>query len=467
MASFLVFSLFIGPLAQTTSEQPSWLLWVGFALLVAVVVTLVLLLKGRPRPPETKEPEELPPARPQAPLPPPPPAREEAPLSAEEKKRRKEEEEARRKEAYRARKEAERAERERKRREQEEAERARQAELEAQRRREEEERLRQEEERRKKIEAEAGKTLMEGLGKTREGGFMARLSGLFGKSRGEVTAEAIGELEEILFSADIGVKTAMRLVESAQDRLKSAKLADGEALKASIREDIEEILAKAQGSDARPSLPTIGLPYAEKRPWVIMVVGVNGAGKTTTIGKLAAKFRNEGKKVVLGAADTYRAAATEQLEVWGERAEVPVVTGPEGSDPGAVAFDAVARGVREEADVVIVDTAGRLHTKTPLMEELKKVKRVIGKAREGAPDEVLLVLDATMGQNAIQQARQFHEALGVTGIALTKLDGTAKGGVVIGIADELSIPVRLIGVGEALADLRPFDPHEYGEALFG
>lgn len=470
MPSILLVFLSLGPLAQASgTEVPTWMIWVGLAVLLLVVLSLVFLLKGKaPKEPEAPEaPKELPPP-PARPAPPPKPApREEAPLTPEERRRRKKEEEERRKEAYRARKEAERAERERKAREREEAERARQAELEAQRLREEEERRQKEEERRKKIEAEAGKTLMEGLGKTREGGFMARLSGLFGKNRGEITPEAIGELEEILFSADIGVKTAMRLVESAQDRLKSQKLADGEALKASIRTDIEEILEKAQSGDARPTLPSIGLPYEEKRPWVIMVVGVNGAGKTTTIGKLSAKFRNEGKRVVLGAADTYRAAATEQLEVWGERAEVPVVTGPEGSDPGAVAFDAVARGVREEADVVIVDTAGRLHTKTPLMEELKKVKRVIGKAREGAPDEILLVLDATMGQNAIQQARQFHEALGVTGIALTKLDGTAKGGVVIGIADELSIPVRLVGVGEALADLRPFDAHEYSTALFG
>ncbi|HLV60286.1 MAG TPA: signal recognition particle-docking protein FtsY [Fredinandcohnia sp.] len=473
MPLLLFATVVVGPLAQA-SEPPSWMLWAGFGLLFAVVVTLVLLLKGRKRPPE-KKPEKLPPPPPAAPPPAPPaepPAaakvpREEEALGPEEKARRKKEEDERRKAEYHARKEAERAERERRRREREEEERRRQAELEEQRRREEEERRRQEEERRRRVEAEAGKTLLEGLGKTREGGFMARLSGLFGRSRGEITAEAIAELEEILFTADIGVKTAMRLVENAQERLRSAKLVDGDALKASIREDIEAILARAQGSDARAILPAIGLPYAEKRPWVIMVVGVNGAGKTTTIGKLAAKFRAEGKKVILGAADTFRAAATEQLEVWGERAEVPVVTGPEGSDPGAVAFDAVSRAVREEADVVIVDTAGRLHTKTPLMEELKKVRRVIGKAREGAPDEILLVLDATMGQNAIQQARQFHEALGVTGIVLTKLDGTAKGGVVIGIADEFSIPVRLVGVGEKLADLRPFDPREYADALFG
>jgi len=460
MPSFLLVLSSAGPIAQAAPEPPSWMIWAGLALLLAVVIALVFLLKGK-APEEPKAPEGLPPpaARPPEPVAPPPPAEEEK-LTPEER-------EARKKAAYRARKEAERAERERRAREREEAERARQAELEEQRRREEEERLRKEEERRRKIEAEAGKTLMEGLGKTREGGFMARLSGLFGRGRAEIGPEVVGELEEILFSADIGVRTAMHLVERAQERLKSARVADGEALRETIRGDIEEILQKAQTKDTRPILEGIGLPFEEKRPWVIMVVGVNGAGKTTTIGKLAAKLRMEGKRVVLGAADTYRAAATEQLEVWGARAEVPVVTGPEGSDPGAVAFDAVARGVREEADVVIVDTAGRLHTKTPLMEELKKVKRVMGKAREGAPDEILLVLDATMGQNAIQQARQFDEALGVSGIALTKLDGTAKGGVVIGIADEFEIPVRLVGVGESLADLRPFDAKEYVAALFG
>ena len=232
-------------------------------------------------------------------------------------------------------------------------------------------------------------------------------------------------------------------------------------------QDVEEILDRAQAADPREPLEGLGLPLGEQRPWVIMVVGVNGAGKTTTIGKLAAKMKARGKSVILAAGDTFRAAATEQLDVWAERAEVPIVKGPENSDPGAVVFDAVKRAVAEGIDVVIADTAGRLHTKAPLMEELKRVKRVIGKAREGAPDETLLVLDATNGQNAIQQARQFHEALGVTGIVLTKLDGTAKGGVVIGIGDELKIPVRMIGIGESLADLRPFDPKEFVAALFG
>jgi fused signal recognition particle receptor len=197
-----------------------------------------------------------------------------------------------------------------------------------------------------------------------------------------------------------------------------------------------------------------------------MVVGVNGSGKTTTVGKLASKLRGAGHSVLLGAGDTFRAAAGEQLEIWAERVGAPIVRGKEGADPAAVCFEAVQRGRETGAEVVLCDTAGRLHTKTPLMEELKKVKRVIGKAAEGAPHEVLLVLDATNGQNAIAQARQFHEALGVTGIALTKLDGTAKGGVVIGICDELKLPVRWVGVGETVADLKPFAPPEFVEALF-
>jgi fused signal recognition particle receptor len=197
-----------------------------------------------------------------------------------------------------------------------------------------------------------------------------------------------------------------------------------------------------------------------------MVVGVNGSGKTTTIGKLASKLVASGHTVLLGAGDTFRAAAGEQLEIWAERVGVPIVRGKEGTDPASVCFEAVQRGAAEKVDVVLCDTAGRLHTKTPLMEELKKVKRVIGKAAPGAPHEVLLVLDATNGQNAIAQARQFNEALGVNGIVLTKLDGTAKGGVVIGICDELRIPVRYVGVGETVADLKPFAPKEFVEALF-
>jgi fused signal recognition particle receptor len=289
---------------------------------------------------------------------------------------------------------------------------------------------------------------------------MARLNALF--SGGKVVDDSVlADLEEVLFTADIGVKTATRLLESAREKVRRKELSDPERLKAALREEIARILDLAgTGGAAAP------LAVGEARPWVVMVVGVNGSGKTTTVGKLAAKLQGGGHKVLLGAGDTFRAAAGEQLEVWAERVSAPIVRGKEGADPAAVCFEAVQRGAQEGVDVVLCDTAGRLHTKTPLMEELKKVQRVIGKAAPGAPHEVLLVLDATNGQNAIAQARQFHEALGVTGIALTKLDGTAKGGVVIGICDELRIPVRYVGVGERVADLKPFAPREFVEALF-
>jgi fused signal recognition particle receptor len=307
----------------------------------------------------------------------------------------------------------------------------------------------------KKVEAVAGRTLAEGLTRTRSG-FMGKLSGLFGASKA-VDEKTLAELEEILFSADIGVKTATALFESAREKVRRKELDDGEKLKAALRGEIEKILA----------LPGAGaIPAPAQKPLVVMVVGVNGAGKTTTIGKLAAQYVGQGKKVLLGAGDTFRAAATEQLEVWAGRAGVPIVKGEENSDPGAVVFNAIKQGAAEGVDVVICDTAGRLHTKAPLMEELKKVKRVMDKALPGAPHETLLVLDSTNGQNAIAQARQFHEALTVNGIALTKLDGTAKGGVIIGICDELKLPVRYVGVGEAIEDLRPFSPHEFVQALF-
>jgi len=446
---------------QTLSSSQLWMILLALA---AVVIALVIWrTRARKKARDLQAPPSVPPQleekRPPPPQPEAPKRKEPSPKALDE---------AARKAAYRERKEAERAERQRRREEEAAAEKARQeaaARAEAER---QAEARRLEEERQRKIAAEAGRTLKDGLARTREGGFMARLAGLFGGAGGEISDQTIGELEEILFTADIGVKTSMRLVEGAQERLRKKELASPEKLRASIRTDIEGILAKARASDDRPLFRDLGLPLDEaRRPWVIMVVGVNGAGKTTTIGKLAAKLEAEGKRTILAAGDTFRAGATEQLDVWAERAQVPLVKGAEGADPGSVLFDAVQRGVREDFDVVICDTAGRLHTKASLMEELKKVQRVIGKAREGAPDEVLLVLDATMGQNAIQQARQFHEALGVTGIALTKLDGTAKGGVVIGISDELEIPVRLVGVGESLADLRPFHPKEYVDALFG
>ena len=318
----------------------------------------------------------------------------------------------------------------------------------------------EEEARRKFVEQEAGRTLAEGLAKTR-GGFMARLNALLGAA-GELDEKALGELEEILFSADVGVRTATALLESVRERLKRRELSDISKVKSALREEIERILSQASG--AHGGLPDLAAGVAA--PQVVMVVGVNGTGKTTTIGKLAAKLKAAGKSVLLGAGDTFRAAAGEQLDVWAERAQVPIVRGKDGSDPGAVLFDAVARGRNESVAVVLCDTAGRLHTKANLMEELKGVKRTLGKAHAGAPHEVLLVVDATTGQNAIQQARQFHEALGVTGFVLTKLDGTAKGGVIIGICDELKIPVRYVGIGEKVADLKEFDAHEFVNALF-
>jgi fused signal recognition particle receptor len=449
------------PLDLTQNE----LLLIGLAaaLLVALLAT-ILVVRRRRRARRMARAAELPPPAPGAPpfAPPPPaePVRREkapprpAPITAEER----EAEEARKKEEYRAKKEAERLERERREQERAAAEARARAEAEERARAEAEAKRAAEAEARRKAEAEAGRTLAAGLEKTRVG-FMARLNALF--SGGKLVDDAVlADLEEVLFTADIGVRTATRLLESARDRVRRKELSDPERLKGVLREEIAQILALDGVAKGAP------LEIGAARPWVVMVVGVNGSGKTTTVGKLASKLRGAGHSVLLGAGDTFRAAAGEQLEIWADRVGAPIVRGKEGADPAAVCFEAVQRGAQERADVVLCDTAGRLHTKTPLMEELKKVKRVIGKAADGAPHEVLLVLDATNGQNAIAQARQFHEALGVTGIALTKLDGTAKGGVIIGICDELRIPVRWVGVGEKVADLRPFSPPEFVEALF-
>jgi fused signal recognition particle receptor len=356
---------------------------------------------------------------------------------------------------YRAKKAAEEEAKERRRREREEAER-----LEAERRAQEAaaaeaaRRAAQEAER-AKVQAEAGRTLAQGLDKTRSQGFMARLNGLFGSAR-QVDESVLAEMEEILFTADIGVRTASSLVELAREKLKRNELGDSGRMKALIRSEVERIV----------DLPVQRTLEGGGPPHVVMVVGVNGAGKTTTIGKLAAQLTGQGKKVVLAAGDTFRAAATEQLDVWAERAKAQLVKGAEGADPGSVIFEAVKKARESGADVVIADTAGRLHTKAPLMEELKKVRRVMDKALPGAPHEVLLVLDSTNGQNAIEQARQFREAVEITGLVLTKLDGTAKGGVIIGICDEMKIPVVWVGVGEKIADLRRFEPREFVRALF-
>jgi fused signal recognition particle receptor len=301
-----------------------------------------------------------------------------------------------------------------------------------------------------------GKALKEGLEKTR-GGFVARIGSLIGRK--EIDKGLVDQLEEILFTADIGTKTAHKLFESVKGSLSRNELKDADAVWAVIRRESEAILARAQAK-AGP------LDVARTKPFVVLTIGVNGVGKTTTIGKLAAKWTADGKKVLLAAGDTFRAAATEQLEIWGQRTGVPVVKGKEGGDPSAVIFDGVKKAQAEGYDIVICDTAGRLHTKENLMAELEKVRRVMRKALPDAPHEVLLVLDSTNGQNAIAQAATFKQAMDITGIVLTKLDGTAKGGVILGISDELEVPVRFIGIGEKVEDLRPFDAHEFVQALY-
>jgi fused signal recognition particle receptor len=291
-----------------------------------------------------------------------------------------------------------------------------------------------------------------GLEKTRKG-FMARLNELLFRS--SFDESLVDELESLMVTSDIGIRTTERLLGDLKSELSRREIKDAGAVKDRLRQKITEIVAL----DTRPIDWNQG-------PTVVMVIGVNGVGKTTTIGKLAARLSAEGKKVVLAAGDTFRAAAVEQLEIWGQRAKAEVVKGQEKQDPSAVVFDAIQRAKSAGADVCICDTAGRLHTKVNLMEELKKLRRVMQKAHEGAPHEVLLVLDATTGQNAITQAKQFKEAVEVNSLALTKLDGTAKGGVVVAICDDLAIPVRYVGIGEKIEDLRDFDPREFVDALF-
>jgi len=297
------------------------------------------------------------------------------------------------------------------------------------------------------------RTLEEGLARTREG-FIGKLSRLFG--RASLSEEELEQIEEILFTADIGVRTSQKLVDFLQKETSREEKADPRRLLEALKGRIEQMLA----------VPAPPLDLAKAKPFVILVVGVNGTGKTTTIGKLAMRFRQQGLGVMLAAADTFRAAAQEQLGIWAQRAGAQIVSGQEGADPGAVVFDAITSARRQQLDVVIADTAGRLHTKVNLVEELRKVHRVCGKALEGAPHETWLVLDATTGQNAISQAKEFHQALKLSGIVLTKLDGTAKGGVIIGITDTFGIPVRFIGIGEGVEDLRPFEPGPFVQALF-
>ena len=283
---------------------------------------------------------------------------------------------------------------------------------------------------------------------------VGRLSGVLGGRR--VDEALLEELEEVLFTADLGVSTAESLLERVRSEGQGA---DGDAVRDLLKQAMGEMLAAAERSDEAFSLTG--------KPHVVLVLGVNGAGKTTTIGKLAAKHQALGRRVLLGAGDTFRAAAIEQLQAWGERVGCDVVAGEAGGDPASVAFDTVKAALARDIDVVIIDTAGRLQTKKPLMEELGKIVRVIGRDIPEAPHEILLVLDANTGQNAISQARLFSEVADVTGLVLTKMDGTAKGGVIVGLAHEFRIPVHFVGVGEGIEDLREFDSTEFVDALFG
>lgn len=298
--------------------------------------------------------------------------------------------------------------------------------------------------------------LTEKLAQTRES-FTYQLDTLFlGKK--EIDADLLDDLEELLITADLGVSTTQEILDHARKKVKRNSLSDPAALKQVIKEKIKSFITDYQ-QDAELVMP-------DKGPFVIMVVGVNGVGKTTTIGKVAHKFVNSGQSVLLVAADTFRAAAVSQLKIWGERNNVSVISQHEGADPSSVVFDALAHAEAKDYDVVLVDTAGRLHTQSNLMDELKKIKRVMNKKMAGAPHEVMLVVDATTGQNGISQAKLFDAAVDLTGITLTKLDGTAKGGIVANICKELKTPIRFIGVGEQLEDLRDFDPDEFIEALF-
>lgn len=302
-------------------------------------------------------------------------------------------------------------------------------------------------------------TLDKGLEKTKQSFFSKLNKVILGKSK--VDAEVLDELEELLISSDVGVNTTIKIIERIEDRVAQDKYTSAQELDSILREEIAELLAESNTKN----FEDYTLPEG-KKPYVIMVVGVNGVGKTTTIGKMAHQFKAAGKKVILGAADTFRAAAVDQLILWGERVGVPVVSKGMNTDPSAVAFDTIKEGMEQQADVVIIDTAGRLHTKINLMNELSKIRRSIAKNMEDAPHEVLLVLDGSTGQNAIIQATEFTKATEVSALAITKLDGTAKGGVVIGISDQFQIPVKYIGVGEGMEDLQVFNKHEFVDSLF-
>src|SRR5690606_8094239 len=307
--------------------------------------------------------------------------------------------------------------------------------------------------------SEKKQTLDRGLEKSKTSFFGKLSKAVAGKSK--VDDEVLDDLEEVLVSSDVGVDTTLKIIQRIEARLAKDKYLGTDELNGILREEIAGLLSETNTGE----LEDFVLP-ADKKPYVLMVVGVNGVGKTTTIGKLAYQFKKQGKKVVLGAADTFRAAAIDQLQVWADRVDVPIVKQQMGSDPASVAFDTLKSAVNQDADVVIIDTAGRLHNKINLMNELTKVKRVMQKVVADAPNEVLLVLDGSTGQNAFEQAKQFTKATEVSSLAVTKLDGTAKGGVVIGISDQFKIPVKYIGVGEAIEDLQVFNKYEFVDSFF-
>ena len=306
---------------------------------------------------------------------------------------------------------------------------------------------------------EKKETLDKGLEKTKTSFFSKLSKVVAGKSK--VDDDVLDHLEEVLVASDVGVATTLKIINRIEERVAKDKYVGTDALNELLREEIAGLLSETNlGNESEFTVPT------SNKPHVIMVVGVNGVGKTTTIGKLASQFKKQGLKVVLGAADTFRAAAIDQLQIWADRTDVPIVRQEMGSDPASVAFDTLTSAVTQGADVVIIDTAGRLHNKVNLMNELTKIKRVMQKVVAAAPHEVLLVLDGSTGQNAFEQAKQFTKATEVTSLAVTKLDGTAKGGVVIGISDQFQIPVKYIGVGEGIDDLQVFNKHEFVDSFF-
>jgi len=312
----------------------------------------------------------------------------------------------------------------------------------------------------KETTPEEQEKLEDGLEKTRSS-FFGKLDRIV-RGKDEVDDLVLDQLEEVLVTSDVGVKTTLDIIDRVEARVARDQYVSTKELHTIIREEISHLML-----DEEPDKPAAFDAELPHKPYVVMVVGVNGVGKTTSIGKIAHRYKQAGRSVLLGAGDTFRAAAIEQLEIWAQRAEVDLIKQSHGSDPAAVAFDTLAAAKARSADIVLIDTAGRLHTRRGLMDELSKVKRVMSKQIPGAPHEVLLVLDASTGQNAIRQAEVFTEAVDVTGLVLTKLDGTAKGGIVIGVSNEFQVPVKYVGVGEAIDDLQVFDRRAFVEALFG